>query len=921
MKNREPKRSFFQALFSYLFVYFYWSVLHLRYSINIKGLSKLNKKHLKKKGGVLFLPNHPAEVIDPSVVVLSLFPKFSIRPLVIEYMYYMPIINKLMKFVKAIPIPNFESSNNSYKRKNYQKSMKSVVHGLMNKENILLYPAGRLKLSQYENIGNIEAIHWILEQAPETNVVLVRVKGLWGSMFSRALEGRVPPLFPTLKKAFKILLKNLIFFTPRRKVVIEFEPAPEDFPYGKGRDAINRWLENWYNRPDGLSDQEGEYPGETLQLVSYSRWRKELPEPMAMKVEKEKAVSLKTIPKDVQDKVLEFLADLAEMDRSEIKPKMTLHENLGLDSLDISQIAAFLKEKFKVGAVPAIELTTVGKIMQIASGEIEIEKEIDEVEVDLEKWKPQGEQKRIYTEKGDTFQEVFLNISEKMGNAPAVADNRSGILSYKRMRIGVVLLAERIRKMDGKYIGIMLPASAGAFIVLLACQMAGKIPLMINWTVGPKHLKAVREATGVKTVLTSWFFLERLNQVDLDGVDDILQLLEGIKLEVSPTEKIRAALLSKKSTDAIRKHFKVEKQTKHDTALLLFTSGTEALPKGVPLSHNNILSNHRAAVEVIPLYSDDAVFSFLPPFHSFGSAITGLLGLMAGARTAYFPDPTDGEELVRNFDKWKCTVMAGAPTFVKGMLKAADDTHLKTLRVCFTGAEKTPKELVEAMNRRGKEGVIVEGYGITECSPIISCNIPGKPLQGVGKPLPGVEVCIIHTETHEPVHIGKEGIILARGPNVFGGYLDPNQKSPFVVHDNQKWYDTGDIGYLDEEGHLFISGRLKRFIKVGGEMISLLAIESVLNEAADERGWEVKQDAPSLGIIAKENGEDKPKIYLITTFSVSLEEVNKVLKEKGLAQLIKISKIIEIDDIPVMGTGKIAYRKLEDEYFSEKVVK
>ena len=172
----------------------------LRYRVTIKGREKLTSDNLNKPGGVLFLPNHPAALIDPAIVTTAVFNKFPIRPLIIEYMYFLPFVYGIMKYLNALPVPNFEASNNSLKRKRHEKVVGEVIKGLKTGENFLLYPAGRLKHTSIEDIGGSSATHRIIQEAPQANIVLVRVKGLWGSSFSRALTGQVPPIFSTLKK-------------------------------------------------------------------------------------------------------------------------------------------------------------------------------------------------------------------------------------------------------------------------------------------------------------------------------------------------------------------------------------------------------------------------------------------------------------------------------------------------------------------------------------------------------------------------------------------------------------------------------------------------------------------------------------------------------------------------------------------------
>lgn len=894
-----------------------WTIrlaLSLRYRVKVKGLEKLTKDNLSRSGGVLFLPNHPALFVDPGTITLAVYPKFPIRPMIVEYMYFTPGVHWLMKKMNALPVPNFETSNNSLKRKRHEKVMEEVVKGLKKGENFLLYPAGRLKHTGIEKIGGASAAHDLIEQVPEANIVLVRIHGLWGSSFSRALTGAVPSLGATLKKGFYTILKNLIFFTPRRELTIEFEPAPADFPRNASRLEMNRWLEQWYNKPDGFS---GDSPGETLRLVSYSFWKNEIPEPYKIPEEPAIAPNFKDVDPQVYDKVMAKLVDLTELDLEAIKPHMSLYNDLGLDSLDQSDLSLFLQEQFELPPIPVTEMTTVERLLAIASKKIVLDKKLEEEKIDLSKWHAKRPHRLVELFKGKTIIETFLNGCDVMGKSPAYADDRSGILTYARVKLAVVLLAEKFRKMPGASIGILLPASSAAFICVLACQLAGKVPVMVNWTIGPRHLRSVAELAKLDVVLTSWAFLERLDTVDLAGIDDKLVMLETVRREVSLFGKVQAFIRSKMSAKRVLKLFGANKIQPEDPAVLLFTSGTESMPKGVPLSHRNILCNQGDALKVVKIYGDDVLLSLLPPFHSFGLCLTGLIGLLCGIRTAFYPNPTDGEGLAKSFERWGATLTAGAPIFIKGLLRASKPGQLDTMRLCITGAEKTPQDLIDLIASMGKKECLLEGYGITECSPIISANFPGQPLRGVGKPLPSVELIIVHLETHEVLPQGEEGLILVRGPSIFAGYLNPDQASPFLMVEGKEWYNTGDIGYLDSEENLYISGRKKRFIKIGGEMVSLGAIEAAISTAAAEKAWDIHSEGAGLAVLGKELPGGKSLLLLVTTIFSNPDEINQILRQQGLSNLVRISSVITIDEMPLMGTGKINYRLLEETYFDK----
>lgn len=895
----------------YVIAYFMWFILWFRYRIRVEGLDKLTPKNLDRSGGVLFLPNHPSYFIDPIVATLAVFPKFPIRPMIVEYMYYTPMIHGLMRFMDALPMPNFGNSSNSLKRKKSEKVIQTVIDDLKRGQNFLIYPAGKVKHTAYEAVGGASAVQRILSEAPEANVVLVRIKGLWGSSFSRALTGAAPSLSGAFWESVKVIFKNLIFFTPRREIIVELVPAPADFPRQASRLEINKYLESWYNQPDGLTKQQGEAPGDSLMLVSYSMWKEQLIPVRKTSDSHDEEISLKNIPKDVKEKVYRKLAELKECDISLIKPEMTLASDLGLDSLDTADLVTFLDDQFEVSGIPANELTTVGKVLAIASKQIECEGVVEDDKGDLSKWMRPIKKERITVASGETIAEVFLNQCALLGNSIACADGRIGVQTYSKLKLRTILLAEYIRKLPGKYIGIMLPSSVAANLLVLACEIAGKVPLMVNWTVGPRHLESVVKLSNVEVVISSWAFLDRLENVDLTGVDDRLKMLEDIVRELSIGDKLKALFRSKRSTKAIMKTFGIDKLGKDSEAVLLFTSGTESMPKGVPLSNDNILSNLRSALSFLKIYSDDIIYGILPPFHSFGFTVSGILGLLCGVRVFYSPDPTDGKRLAKGLERWHVTIMCGAPTFIKGMLKAATPEQLKTMRLCVTGAEKAPPELFEMLRAFGKPDCLLEAYGITECSPGLTVNPIGGESKGVGLPLPGVELLIVHPETEAILPTGQRGLILAKGPNIFKGYLNPGISSPFTTINGERWYKTGDLGFLDEEGILTISGRMKRFIKMGGEMVSLASIEDALLQMAPKKNWPTNIEGPALAICAKETAGEKTKIFLFSRFELSVDDVNNSLREAGFSNLVKVSAVTVLPEIPIMGTGKINYRQLE----------
>lgn len=547
--------------------------------------------------------------------------------------------------------------------------------------------------------------------------------------------------------------------------------------------------------------------------------------------------------------------------------------------------------------------------------------EATEYAKEFKKWNKSIVKERRFIPQGETIPEVFLNVCKEMKSAVCCRDNRAGILTYSDMQLRVILLADYIRTLPGDYIGILLPSSVAAYATILAVQLAGKIPLLINWTMGPRHLESVLQLSKVQVVLTSKVFLNRIQNVDLNGLHGLFHMLEDVREGFTFIDKLKAIWRSKRSVSTILETFSVDKKSKNNPAVLLFTSGTESQPKGVILSHENVLTNQKDAVQIIPIYSDDVFLGILPPFHAFGFTATGLFPLLAGIRTDYFPDPIDGRNIARECEKWQVTLICAAPTFLKGILKAAKTEQIKSLRFCISGAEKATSDLWQLFETHGKKDILTESYGITECGPALTVNRPGVAKKlGVGQALPSVELLIVHPETFQPIAIGKPGMILVRGSNIFAGYLNPDIKSPFIEVEGKQWYMTGDIGYLDADGFLTISGRLKRFIKIGGEMISLSAIEEALQKAAIEKGWSTQvKEGPQLAICAKEIEGEKPKIILLARFFVEGDEVNRVLRELGFSNLVKITSVLQVPEIPQLGAGKIHYRQLESQYI-DKIV-
>jgi long-chain-fatty-acid--[acyl-carrier-protein] ligase len=296
------------------------------------------------------------------------------------------------------------------------------------------------------------------------------------------------------------------------------------------------------------------------------------------------------------------------------------------------------------------------------------------------------------------------------------------------------------------------------------------------------------------------------------------------------------------------------------------------------------------------------LLGFLPTFHSFGLTVCTLLPLVTGLRVAYHPNPNESRKIAKIINNWGASIMAGTPTFLRSILQAGQPEQFGTLRTLISGAERAPADLFERVKNLPHPIEVVEGYGITECSPVVSMNRLGEPRIGVGRPLEGTTIKIVHPVTYEDTPLGSDGLILIHSPSVFPGYLE-TKLNPFLDLHGIRYYNSGDIGRL-ESGSLVITGRLKRFIKIAGEMVSLTAVEEALQKQIPSYG-----DAPSVAVLAQgAEGDGRPTLTLFTTTQITADAANKILRESGFPHLVTISNVIKLKDLPLLGSGNTEYQ-------------
>ena len=501
---------------------------------------------------------------------------------------------------------------------------------------------------------------------------------------------------------------------------------------------------------------------------------------------------------------------------------------------------------------------------------------------------------------GDTIPAAFVTRALASPQDVAAADDLAGVLTYERMLVGVLLMAKRFARIPAPNVGLLLPASVACDVALLGLSMAGKLPVILNWTTGPANLAHAARLMNLTHVVTSRAFIDR-TAVAVEGAEYLY--LEDVRKGIGFLERLRTLLAVRLHPGGVRK--RVPNTAPDQPAVVLFTSGSEKAPKAVPLTHANILSNQRGGLTVLGWTRQDSMLGFLPAFHSFGMSVTCLLPLGSGVRVVHHPDPTDAAGLVAKIAAYRPTLLVGTPTFLGHILDRAGPGDLDSLRFIFVGAEKCPEALFERCARAAPNAALQEGYGVTECSPVVSGNMPGATRRGtVGKPLPGVELLVLDLDSEKPVGPNRLGMLLVGGPTVFPGYVGGDGPSPFREIDGRRWYVTGDLAELDDDGFIHFRGRLKRFLKAGGEMISLPALEEPF-----ARRYPPTEDGPRVAVEGVETDGGR-RIVLFTTESLELRDANAALLEEGFRGVMRLDEVQRVEKVPVLGTGKTDYKVL-----------
>jgi acyl-[acyl-carrier-protein]-phospholipid O-acyltransferase / long-chain-fatty-acid--[acyl-carrier-protein] ligase len=511
---------------------------------------------------------------------------------------------------------------------------------------------------------------------------------------------------------------------------------------------------------------------------------------------------------------------------------------------------------------------------------------------------------------------AFFTTARRRGSAVAVADSSGASLSYRDALIRTLALSRALsRSLDAnERVGVMLPPSAPGVVLNLALAMLGKVSVNLNYTGSQESVDSSVRQAGLTHVVTA---NKMLMKVPIRPAGKLL-ILEELAKQVTAMDKAWAALVALLVPSSLLGAFLqgLKNESLGAPATIIFTSGSTGDPKGVVLTHGNVLSNVTQIQAQVKLAQDEVMLGILPFFHSFGYTVTIWTALCLGLKAVYHNNPLDGRTVGKLCHDHKATILFGSPTFMRGYLKKCDREQFASVRLLILGAEKLKFEVAQQI--RDQFGIEpLEGYGCTETGPVVAVNTPepqrtadGRLVDGnrpgtIGLPLPGTAVTTLNIETGERQDPATEGIIAVKGPQVMPGYLNQPEATAKVLRDG--WYSTGDLGYVDADGFVKITDRLNRFSKIAGEMVPHLAVETAVQE---------RSGATDLCVAVTALPDLKRGERLVVLYTPDMKRTPaEICHELAAGPMPKLwlpspDDFVQVDDLPVLGTGKIDLRRL-----------
>jgi len=496
--------------------------------------------------------------------------------------------------------------------------------------------------------------------------------------------------------------------------------------------------------------------------------------------------------------------------------------------------------------------------------------------------------------------------------ATAVIDGLDHSTLSRSKLLGAAAALSRFlrRQFADERIAIVLPANKGSMMANLAVTLAGKVPVDLNFTIGRAANESCCGRANLRVAISATQFMERIK--DFPWPERVLkldELMPRMKRQIIFWWLISILLPARLLLQLLQ----IPKEGGHTEAVLLFTSGTTGEPKGVVVSHRNVVGNVSQFRQLLDAKKNDAILASLPFFHTFGSTVTLWYPLIEGVRIVTYPNPLEAARCAALIERYKLTFLLATPTFLRVYLRKAQPYQLRSLRLTIAGAEKLPLDLARHFEERfGK--IVYEGYGLTETAPVVSVNLP-EPLRNVeptsrlysvGRMAPGIAAEIREAETDRKLSLHETGMLWLRGVNIFEGYLHDPKQTAEVLRDG--WLKTGDIGRFDEDGFLYIEGRLSRFSKIGGEMVPHEAVE---NKIVDLLGLSGRDERP-LAVVGVQDEAKGEALVLLSAVDVDLGELRKELHEAGIPNLWIPKHVQRVESIPVLASGKLDLKKCKE---------
>ncbi|SFV65741.1 Putative 2-acylglycerophosphoethanolamine acyltransferase / acyl-acyl carrier protein synthetase [hydrothermal vent metagenome] len=555
---------------------------------------------------------------------------------------------------------------------------------------------------------------------------------------------------------------------------------------------------------------------------------------------------------------------------------------------------------------------TFGEVLESHSSAVEVKKAV--FDLSIESWKH-------YANTLPSVQKAWLYSTKSVGSKLCMADSTGVEVSGNKFITATLMMASLLKPKvkASQNIGVLLPTSVGGSMGNMALLSLGKTIVNLNYSSGEASLSHALKIANISTVVSSSQFISKLKGKGFD-LSEVLEeveviYLEDVKAKMSKLKGLATLILVKLLPASLLNLLYVKSSNTDDIVAILFSSGSEGTPKGIALTHKNMMGNIKQSITLINPKDDDIILGTLPIFHSFGLTVTTLLPLIEEVPVVCHPDPTDGFGIGKMSAKYEATILFATATFYRLYTrnKKLHPLMFKDLRMVIAGAEKLPQEICDDFKKKFGH-TIYEGYGATETTPVASINIPdvlmqenwkpqiGNKIGTVGLPVPGTSFRIVDPTTFEILPIGEAGMILIGGTQIMKGYLGNAQKTAEVIKeiDGIHWYVTGDKGRVDEDGFLTIIDRYSRFAKIAGEMLSLGLVEGEIGKLLDEES--------QISITALPDIKKGEKLVLLLEGTLSIEDLKANIKSLEINPLFVPSEYYKVEILPKLGSGKADFK-------------